>query len=264
MEHLFQAWGGIEKGLRTAYLFLFLDCDGTLAPIADTPDKARIPQKTKEALIALSRCAKLRLAIISGRSLSDIKAVVGLDGVIYAGSHGLEAEGPGVSHQWKIDQSAKDILARIRTRLTDECAALPGVFVEDKGLSLCLHYRMADIDEEKIRAVFDRITGPYKESGKITVIYGKKAMEVKPSGGLDKGGIVRWLLARERSPAREENIMAMYIGDDRTDEDAFNVLGDGGISVMVGKDRPSSAKYYVDDTDQVHQLLTMILKARGA
>ena len=162
MKHLFSVWDRIKKKLETGYVCLFLDCDGTLAPIADTPDKARIPRKTKETLIGLSHSAKLRLAVISGRSLSDIKAVVGLDGIIYVGNHGLEIDEPGVTSQWKIVPGYKDSLAEIKARLTGKCAAMPGVFVEDKGLSLCLHYRMAGIEEGKIKAVFRRITDPYK------------------------------------------------------------------------------------------------------
>ncbi len=249
----------IKKELKNRYIYLFLDCDGTLAPISDTPARARIPQQTKEVLISLSRLEKLKLAIISGRSLSDIKAIVGLDGIIYAGNHGLEIEGAGITSEWKIDPSYKDNLAEIKAQLTKECIAIPGVLLEDKGLSLCLHYRMASADEGKISVIFHRVTDPYKISGKISIMHGKKVIEIRPAIGWDKGKIVKWLLARERLLAQDRNYIAIYVGDDETDEKAFKALGDNEISVMVGNVPTSSAKYYVNDTDQVYQLLTMIL-----
>jgi trehalose-phosphatase len=262
MKHLFSVWGAVSKELERKYICLFLDCDGTLAPIADTPAQAVIPQKTKEALASLSRLEGLRLAIISGRLLADIKTIIGLDGIIYVGNHGLEIDGPGVTSQWKIVPSYKDILADIKARLTRECASMPGVFIEDKRLALCLHYRMSNMDEENTRAVFNKIADPYRSSGKIAVMYGKKIIEVRPSTGWDKGKVVRWLLDRERLLVKDENIIAVYVGDDRTDEDAFKALGESEISVMVGNVPALSAKYYVDDTDEVYKFLTMILEAR--
>lgn len=263
MKHLFSEWDSIKKEIETRYVYLFLDCDGTLAPIADTPDKASIPQKTKESLTALSRLENLRLAIISGRSLTDIKTIVGLTRIIYVGNHGLEVEDEGVTSRWKVSPSYKKDLEDIKARLIHEYDAMPGIFVEDKDLSLSLHYRMAGIDEVKVRAIFHKVVDPYKASGKIAVMHGKKVSEIRPAMGWDKGKIVKWLLARERLAVMDENIIAVYVGDDQTDEKAFKALEDNGISVMVGKILSSSAKYYVDDTDEVYKLLTMILKARS-
>ncbi|MCM8790227.1 MAG: trehalose-phosphatase [Candidatus Omnitrophica bacterium] len=260
MKHIFSVWNGIKNGLKGKNIYLFLDCDGTLAPIADTPDKASIPDKTKEVLGRLSRLGGLRLAIISGRSLSDIRSVVGLDGIIYVGNHGLEVEGEDITSEWKIIPSYKENLARIKTILAAEYAATPGVFIEDKGLSLCLHYRMADTDEDTIRDIFRRITGPFKEAGKIATMDGKKVIEVRPATGWGKGKIVKWLLARERMRTGDNDIFPIYVGDDTTDEEAFKALGDNGIAVMVGNVPASSARYYADNTDEVYQLLTMILK----
>lgn len=263
MKHLFSAWDDVKKKLETRDIYLFLDCDGTLAPIADKPDKASVPQEAKEALASLSRLDGLRIAIISGRSLTDIKTIIGLDGIIYVGNHGLEIDGPGVTSQWKMPPGYKDNLSAIKARLTSECGAMPGVFVEDKGPSLCLHYRMANTKEEDIKAVFHRIADPYKASGKIAVMYGKKVIEVRPAAGWDKGKVVRWLLDRERLLFRDKDIVAVYAGDDRTDEEAFKALGDSEISIVVGSAPASSAKYYVDDTDEVCKFLIMILKMRS-
>ncbi len=263
MKHLFSIWDNIKKELETRYSYLFLDCDGTLAPIVDTPEQASVPQNMKEVLAALSRITQLKIAIISGRSLNNVKSMVGLDKIIYVGNHGLEIEGDNIASGWEPTSSYKNSLAEIKVLLESELAVASGAFVEDKGLSLSIHYRMSNIDEEMVKAIFRRVIEPYKTSGKIVIMYGKKVIEVRPATGWDKGKIVKWLLTRERLLAQNENIVAVYVGDDQTDEDAFMALGDSGISVMVGNVPISSAKYYVDDTNQVYQLLTMILQLRS-
>ena len=263
MKNILSYWDSIKKELEKKYIYLFLDCDGTLAPIANTPEEARIPKETKEALTSLSMLQKVKLAIISGRSLTDIKSLVGLSGIIYVGNHGLEIDGPNITSQWKATAAYKDDLAEIKTKLTKEFTVIPGVFVEDKGLSLCLHYRKADIDEEKVKGIFNRIIDPYVAAGKVSTMLGKKVIEIRPAIGLNKGKIVKWLLKRENLIGHNEGITAIYIGDDQTDETAFKVLGDSGISVMVGNLPSSLAKYYLDDTEQVYQFLTMILKMRS-
>ncbi|MFH1189532.1 MAG: trehalose-phosphatase [Candidatus Omnitrophota bacterium] len=264
MKELFSLWDGvIKKALESRYIYLFLDCDGTLAPIAATPGRAAIPKRTRKALVAFSKSEKSRLAIISGRSLSDIKAFVGLDGIIYTGNHGLEIEGPGITSRWKMPGSYKDSLAEIREQLARGLGSMPGIMIEDKGLSLCLHYRMARAGEKKIIDLFRKVTGPYISAGKISVMHGKKSAEVRPATGWNKGKIVGWLLERERLRLGGEDIIAVYVGDDETDEDAFKTLSEGGITVRVGRSSDSSAKYYVDDTDDVYRFLKMILKTRS-
>ena len=259
MKNILSYWNSIKKELEKKYRYLFLDCDGTLAPIANTPEEARIPKETKEALTSLSMLQKVKLAIISGRSLADIKSVVGLNGIIYVGNHGLEIDGPNITSQWKAAAAYKDDLAEIKTELAKEFTVIPDVSVEDKGLSLCLHYRKADIDEEKVKVIFNRIIDPYVAAGKVSTMLGKKVIEVRPAIGLNKGKIVKWLIKREHLITHDENIAAIYIGDDQTDEQAFKVLGDNDITIIVGNNPTSSAQYYVDDTEQVYQLLTMIL-----
>lgn len=262
MKHLFSIWDVISEKLRSRYIYLMLDCDGTLAPIADTPDLARIPEKIKEVLATLLKCDRLHIAIISGRSLKDLKAVVGLDRITYVGNHGLEVEGEDMSSEWRLPQSYKKSLIEMKDRLMGPLADIPGAFIEDKGLSLCLHYRMANISEDRVRAMFDRAVEPYVKSGQITIMRGKKIIEIRPAVGWDKGKIVKWLLTRQRLLVQDDAVMAVYAGDDLTDEAAFKALGDDDISILVGKDALSSARYQLDDVDQIHQFLVMLLKLR--
>ncbi|MEJ2745756.1 MAG: trehalose-phosphatase, partial [bacterium] len=99
MKDLLTYWPKVEKTITGKYVMLFLDYDGTLSPIADAPEKALLPKGTKELLRRLSGKKGFKVAVVSGRSLRDIKSIVGLKGIIYAGSHGLELEGPKIRYR---------------------------------------------------------------------------------------------------------------------------------------------------------------------
>lgn len=263
MKDLLTSWNSVKAGIRGHYLYLFLDCDGTLAPIAPTPEEARIPRKTIDALASLAKLKRQRIAIISGRPLAEIKSMIGLDGIIYVGNHGLEVDSPNITTRWKPSASYKNSLAEIKKVLEKEFASVRGVFVEDKDLSLCLHYRNAAIDEEKADAVFQKATENYQAAGKISVLKGKKVIEIRPALGFNKAKAVKWLLARERLTREDNGIVAMYIGDDESDEQAFKVLGRDDISVLVGKSADSHAAYFVNSTEDVYQVLIMLAGLRS-
>jgi trehalose-phosphatase len=103
MKHLLQNWGIVERQIGDKKVILCLDYDGTLTPIAPTPEMAMLPEENREILHALGRNPGCSLAIVSGRALSDIKAKVGIPNLMYIGNHGLEAEGPQFSKacSWK-------------------------------------------------------------------------------------------------------------------------------------------------------------------
>ena len=106
MKHLFGDWTNISKRIQEAQnLFLFLDYDGTLTPIVSTPDLALCPSEVKATLVKLRDLPKVSLAIISGRSLEDIREKVGIPGIIYVGNHGLEIENPAGRHKKKLSSN---------------------------------------------------------------------------------------------------------------------------------------------------------------
>lgn len=260
---LFPEIGRLAPRIKDGYLYIFLDLDGTLAPIAETPDRARVPDGTREAISDIAKLDRVKVAVISGRAVKDARRVLGVNGIIYAGNHGLELYGHDADGSaWRPTLAYKKALAGIKGKLSDAAKLMPGAFVEDKGLSLCFHYRAADIGDEAARDIFKKAVDHYSGSGGVSVMYGKKAIEVRPANGWNKGRIVEWLLCRERLISRSEDITAIFIGDDVTDEDAFKALSRDGITVVVGKEAGTLARYYVDDTDQVYEFLLMILKLR--
>ena len=153
MEHLLSAWPKVIKQLRSAsHILLLLDYDGTLTPIVERPELANLPEGMRQLLQALARQRRLTLGIISGRALADIKEKVGISGIIYAGNHGLEIEGPGISFVSPLAEEFKPILRLMHYVLSQALGAIKGVMVEDKGLTLSVHYRqVAEDKSEEVR-----------------------------------------------------------------------------------------------------------------
>ncbi len=264
MRYLFDELKKIKHKLSGKSLFLFLDCDGTLAPIVDTPQQAVISPETKSILKKLASNFKCRVAVVSGRSLADIKEKVGIKNIIYAGNHGFEVEGPKIKHALGVPAGYKKILSEIKRQLEAKLRGIPGVFIEDKGFSLVMHFRLADkVQVPLIKTAFQESTILYAVKNKIKAREGKKIFEVIPPLRWDKGKIVLWLLARQQALAGNKKIIPIYLGDDVTDEDAFKAIKMSGLTVFVGQAGPSLAKYYLRDVAEVRVFLQYILDMVG-
>ena len=248
MKSLLKNWTGIENRIKDSdHVLLFLDYDGTLTPIVNRPDRALLSPSSRKLLEELHGNPRYTLAVISGRALRDVRALVGLRGLIYAGNHGLELAGPKIRYISHHAKKARPLLGRIARRLQRELRVTPGAVVENKGLSLTIHFRKVKTDERQLVAmIFDGITRPYRQKRKIRIARGKCIFEVKPPVKWNKGTIVLWLLKRTEVIKQTENILPIYLGDDLTDEDAFQVLSGLGITALVGRPNPlSRAEYHL-------------------
>ncbi len=257
MKYLFDNWrqlsGKIKAGER---ILLLTDYDGTLTPIASRPSGAILNDSVRRLLQSISKKKHFRVGVLSGRSLSQIKGLVGLKGIIYAGNHGCEiADGvktllhPGTA---KMKPALKEILRALEKRF----AGNKQVIVENKKLSIAFHYRLLK-SREKIRQAkksFAQITAPYLEKKKIEIMQGKKVLEVRPRAMINKGQALRWIAGRccGRRP------LVIYLGDDTTDEYAFSALGKRDISIRVGKKRKSNAGYFLKNVGEVKKFLKML------
>ena len=260
MKHLFEDLKKIRYILAQAYIMLFLDYDGTLVPIVESPDKAVMPEEIKGVLVELSKAPKCKIAIVSGRSLKDIKNIVGLSNILYVGNHGLEAEGGGIKFESPVSWKYKTILSTIKNNLNKKLSLICGAFVEDKGLSLAVHYRRTDKKfMPLVKAIFREATAKYLAKKEIKIRRGKMVLEVRPPIKWDKGRIILWFLTRARFQAKGRSVMPIYMGDDATDEDAFSALKGRGLTIFVGRPRKSSAEYYLKNTGEVKKFLKMIL-----
>lgn len=260
MKNVFNYWDRLKKDLSGKYIMLFLDYDGTLTPIVNKPEKANIPGEAKKLLEVLSQEPNCKVTVISGRALEDLKNKVGIKNIIYSGNHGLEIEGPQIKFQPALPLRYREALQHIKSELEHRLASVKGVFVEDKGFSLSLHFRRAPEKQIPfIKASFHEAVTLYLIGNKVKVRPGKKVFEVRLPVEWDKGKIVLWLLARQEVVSIDRPIAPVYIGDDVTDEDAFMVLRNRGLTIFVGKKKSSCAKYYLKDTKEVRKFLRRIL-----
>jgi len=264
MRYLFAQWKNIEERLKDKKIFLLLDYDGTLAPIVRRPEEARIPEDTRSVIQALVKNPGCRVAIISGRELKDLQEKVGIQGIIYAGNHGLELEGPRIRFRKFLSKGYTQALQKLRVELTRKMSPFRGVIIEDKGLSLSIHYRRVPQKAvAQLKTVFHETVITSFIADTVRIKEGKMVLEIRPPVEWDKGKIVLWLLARQQFAAGGKRVFPVYIGDDSTDEDAFRALKDKGLTVLVGSPAvQSQARYYVRDTQEVYNLLRLIINSR--
>ena len=262
-KYLFSYWKKIKELLRGKLICLALDFDGTLVPIARTPDKAVMPKKTKDLLRRLSKKTNCRIAIISGRTLKDILKRVGLRNIIYVGNHGFEIKGPKITFKSPISVRYRKILEEIKNRLNDSLSSVEGVLIEDKEFSLSLHYRLVDKKSvSKVKTEFYAALLSHQLKNDVRVKPGKMVLEVVPPVAWNKGKVVLWLLEQRifTMPNKKKKVFPVYIGDDVTDEDAFESLKNKGLTIFVGKPYNTKARFYLNDTKEVTMFLTKVLK----
>lgn len=261
MQHVLRKWDVIQGKLKGKYLFIFLDYDGTLTPIVKSPRLAVLSFETREILKKLAENPCCKIAIISGRSLQDVKSQVGLRNLIYSGNHGLEIEGPKIQYITPVSVAYRKILDDLKAILEKKIATFKGAFIEDKGLTLTLHFRQV---QEKllpmVKTAFHEVVIVYLVENKIKIKTGKKVLEVRPILEWDKGKVVLWLLSRQKFAKSNTEVFPIYMGDDDTDEDAFKALKHQGITIFVGGSKSSNAQYYVRNPNEVRELLERILK----
>ena len=230
-------------------LALFLDYDGTLTPIVPRPEDATISDDTRTLLRDLS--ARVPLAIVSGRDLADVRSMVGVEELIYAGSHGFDVHGPGGLMMQQEDAVARlpdlDAAEReLRNALAGR-KGVEGVQVERKRFAIAIHYR--HVAEQDIPAVEASVDAAVAAHPALRRKGGKKIFELQPDVPWDKGRAVLWLL--ERMGLTGADVHPVYIGDDVTDEDAFEALRERGIGIGVRVGEPeekSAAEIILPDT----------------
>ncbi|MDZ7779778.1 MAG: trehalose-phosphatase [Gemmatimonadota bacterium] len=237
---------------------VFLDYDGTLTPIVDDPAKATLPPGTRDAIDHLkTRCS---VAIISGRTLDEVREMVGVERIHYVGSHGFEIRDPDGTLHHKGEEYLP-ALARSAERLERRLEDIRGTWVERKGFAVAVHYRRLEDPEQEplVAAAVDRTA---REEPSLRKTSGKKVHELRPGMEWDKGKALLWVL--DVLGADADGHIPLYIGDDLTDEDAFRALADRGIGIVVEgeDDRDTVADYSLSDPDAVRRFLEALAALR--
>lgn len=266
MQHLFQSWPAFSADVRAAPHLLFLsDYDGTLTPIVSRPEEAILSPEVREKLYALAQKPTSSVGIISGRSMSELKSMVAIEGIYYAGNHGLEIEGPGLKFVSQPARTAKATIKDLARQLAAALDSIDGVIVEDKGLSLSVHYRLVKEGEVNVVAeTFRQLTSTLLNEGKIKITSGKKVLEARPPIDWHKGKAVEAIIREIKTFLKLETVLTLYLGDDTTDEDAFKVLHrPEGWSIFVGEENPSSsADYFLSSTIEVEEFLSRLIELK--
>ena len=241
---------------------VFLDYDGTLTPIVDRPEDAVISESMRDAVRGVAgRCT---VCVVSGRDRPVVQSLMGVDDLVVAGSHGFDIwspEGGAIEHQ--AAAGSEELLERVTSRLRDELDPIEGALIEPKKASVAVHYRLVSEERPAVEAVVERLLADHAEELKVTP--GKMVYELQPKLDWDKGKAVLYLL--DALELERDDVVPFYVGDDITDEHAFEALSGRGIGVFVGRaddpevgGRTTAAHFVLDSTEEVERFLDTLAR----
>lgn len=256
---IFEFWPSVTDLLNIENPAVLVDFDGTLAEIVTDPATAEMVAGAAAALTALAeRCP---VAVISGRGLDDLRERIGVAGVWLAGSHGFELLAPdGTRHVHDVVPGAEAALVRAAEELRARLSDIGGVAVEHKRFAVAVHYRSAASEDT------GRVVAAVAEAGRaagLRITSGREVVELRPDLDWGKGDALRWILEHVAAPA-----LPVYLGDDVTDEDAFDAVAPNGIAVVVhdpeNTGRYTAARYSVTGPHRVRDFLARLVRLLGA
>jgi trehalose-phosphatase len=232
---------------------VFLDFDGTLTPIVSHPEHAWLSESMRQTLRSLA--AHVPVAILSGRDLDDVRGRVHVDGIVYAGSHGFDIAGAGGLRK-ELAAAYLPVLDMVETELREALDEIPGAQLERKHFSVAAHYRNVNENEAfRIAQAVDTVAARHRELRRID---GKKVYELLPDIDWNKGKAVLWLL--ETLELERGNALPIFIGDDRTDEDAFSALEKRGVAILVSEQlQVTAASYWLKNPEEVERFLRELI-----
>lgn len=245
-------------GAADKRLAVCLDYDGTLTPIVDRPELALLSDRMRKTLNCLAEIATV--VVISGRDLKDLRRLVALDRLHYAGSHGFEISGPdGKNPPAEHGTYYLPVLDSAERALRERLTGIKGALVERKRLSVAAHYRLVDkVDRPKVKALTDEVVADHPT---LRRTLGKMVYDLQPDIDWHNGKAIETIL--KMLNLNGDDVLIVYIGDDVTDEDAFRALHAKGIGIIVkGARRSTLAHFSLTDTDEVAAFLEALIGRR--
>jgi trehalose 6-phosphate phosphatase len=253
----------LARRIGDARLAVFLDYDGVMTPIVDRPEDAVISDGMRKAVRGLAqRCT---VCVVSGRDRPVVQDLMGVHDLVVAGSHGFDIWSP---QEGTIEHEAasgfEDLLAEVTAELREALDSIEGAMVEPKRASVAAHYRLvADEQRPRVREVVEDLLAGRPEELKVTP--GKMVYEIQPKIDWDKGRAVLYLL--EALGLDGEDVLPLYVGDDITDEHAFQALSGRGIGILVADPadpevagRSTAADYVLGQTQEVERFLDALAR----
>ncbi|TVL98876.1 MAG: trehalose-phosphatase [Candidatus Brocadia sp. WS118] len=267
MKFLFDHIQPIEELLQECKkLILLTDYDGTLVPIREHPDLAVLSEDVQLLLAEISSNKTIFLGIVTGRSLRQIKKLVNIQKILYAASHGMELEGPGLRVTSPEAKKARCNLWKLYMQLFQSLGHIEGIYLEDKGLTVSMHYRLVKNtgDLKFIEKTFTRITNPYIKRKLLSLSTGKMVYEVRPPVKWNKATTIQWLLTNYFPSTFGEDALLMYLGDDKADIEVFHALKGKELTIFVGNPSDTAAAdYFVHSPEEVKVFLELLYKLKG-
>jgi trehalose-phosphatase len=257
-RRLFDALDEIAARLDEGrHLLLGLEFDGTLVPAAEHPDWVVLPARTRGHLAALAAADGVSVAVVSGRDRANLQAHVDVPGVICVGNHGLEIGGPGLYFVEPTADMFRAALQELAADLTERLRAVPGALVEEKGLTLAVHYRrVPEARWEEVRRLVDAALAD--ASHPFLLRRGRRAWEVRPRVYWDRNEALAWL----RQQLGEEGALTVYLGDDLADEGA-PLAAPAGATVKVGESLTTATLYHLGGPAEVQAFLGWVVERVG-
>jgi trehalose 6-phosphate phosphatase len=258
-KELFEAAQQVgERITQAPHLLVCLDFDGTLAQIVGHPADAVMDRDIRELVAKLAAREDVTVAVVSGRSRSDLLSRVDIAGLIYAGNHGLEISGPGFVFIEPTAAACRGEVNALSTELTARLNGIPGALVEDKGLTVSVHDRRVSAEKhEEVRRLVHSTLANSKHPFQLT--HGDRVYDIRPRVPWDKGVAVAWI----RAQVGRADALAIYLGDDATDEDAFAGLRKE-ITIKVGPNGETGAHYRLRTLADVRKFLQWLISLRSA
>ena len=255
---LFDELDTVAARVRAApHLLLGCDFDGALAPVYDNPAAVSLSNEVRAPLAELAGSGRVTVVVVSGRPAADLRSRADVPGLIVAGNHGLELAGPGWEYVDPAVAESSPAIHQLAAALARVLESIPGVAVEDKGLSVAVHYRHAPPGQHE--AVRSAVHGVLSNSSHPFVLTaGRMCFDLRPRVYWHKGEAVKWLLSHVGQP----KALVVFVGGDPTDEDAFAALPDG-ITVRVGCGPETLARYHLDGPDGVRKFLEWLRNQFG-
>jgi trehalose 6-phosphate phosphatase len=242
---------------------IMLDVDGTLAPIAQVFDQARVPVETQRTIASLVARPNVHVALVTGRGAATAKRMVGVSNLWVVGNHGFEIESPnGEDFADPGVAKYREVIAMAANRLQPRITSMEGVIIENKAITLSIHWRLARAElAPALRKVVDEVA----ESLGLRVTEGKRIFEVKPPALIDKGTAV--LALAERLTSGRDGASIIFAGDDITDEDAIRALRTHHplavtIRVVGEENPPTEAEFALHGTEGMRQFLEELARRR--
>ncbi|MCK8603387.1 trehalose-phosphatase [Desulfoferrobacter suflitae] len=250
----------IKQQTKHKRIAVFLDYDGTLTPIVERPEDAVLSDDSRQVVKKLAE--HCTVAVVSGRDLQDVQQLVAIDGIFFAGSHGFDIAGP---RDWRLQNETGTefipLLDQAEEQLRSRLGNIQGALVERKKFSIAVHFRQ--VAEERIASVEQAVDEVITEHRELRKGFGKKVFELQPAIEWHKGKALLWLL--EALNLDKQDVLPIYLGDDVTDEDAFEALQNTGIGIFVkGNEGPrkTAAHYALEDPQQVRRFLQTLAEMR--